>query len=118
MIFVAPQSHKELILNENKLVSIDGKESYFVIKGVPVLLPERTNPDWSRELIEIIFWEYPDEIAKIYDEIKNDNVADWNEVYLKYIKEIHGTKENILKVFDSYNKKKQMSGLQGIKAEI
>ena len=105
MIFVAPQSHKELILNNNELVSIDEKESYSVIKDVPVLLPEKTNPDWSRELIEIIFWEHPDVISKIYEEIERDNVADWNEVYLKYIKEIHGTKENILKDFDLYKQK-------------
>lgn len=32
MIFVAPQSHEELILNKKKLVSKDGKECYSVIK--------------------------------------------------------------------------------------
>lgn len=105
MIFVAPQSHKELFLKKNKLVSIDGEESYSIIEGVPVLLPEKTNPDWSRELLEIIFWEHSDVITKIYEEIKNDNVVDWNEVYIKYIKEIHGTKENIFNAFDSYRQK-------------
>lgn len=102
MIFISPQSHKKLILKKKNLVSTDGKENYPIIKGVPILLPEKTNPDWSRELIEIIFWEHPDVIINIYEEIENDNVADWNEVYLKYIKEIHGTKENVLKAFDSY----------------
>ena len=105
MIFVAPQSHKELIAKKNSLVSTDGEENYSVIEGVPVLLPEKTNPDWCRELLEIIFWEYPDVITKIYEEIRNDDVNDWNEVYLKYIKEIHGTKENILSAFDSYRQK-------------
>ena len=104
-IYVAPQSHKELILNNNEFVSFDGKESYSVIKGVPILLPENTNPDWSRELIEIIFWEHPDVITKVYEEIKSGNVADWSEVYLKYIKEIHRTKEKILKTFNSYKNK-------------
>lgn len=101
MIFVAPQSHKKLILNNNELVSIDGKESYSVIKGVPVLLPEKTNPDWSRELIEIIFWEHPYAIPKIYEEIEKDNIADWNEIYIKYIKEIHGTKEAVLLLLET-----------------
>ncbi len=105
MIFVAPQSHKELLLIKNKLISMDGKESYTVIKGVPVLLPEKTNPDWNRELLEILFWEHPYVITRIYEEIKRDNVSDWNEIYIKYIKKIHGTKENILKAFDSYKKK-------------
>lgn len=105
MIFIAPQSHKELILNKKKLVSMDGKESYSVIKGVPVLLPKKTNPDWCRELLEIIFWEHPETIKSIYDEIVSGKVTDWNEIYIKYIKEIHGTKENILKAFDSYKQK-------------
>lgn len=116
MIFVAPQSHKELISEKKKLVSKDGKESYSIIEGVPILLPEKTNPDWSRELIEIIFWEHTDIIAKIYEEIKGGNVADWNEVYLKYIKEIHGTKENILKAFDSYKQKETDIWINGDKS--
>ncbi len=116
MIFVTPQSHKELISKKNILVSVDGEESYSVIEGVPVLLPEKTNPDWSRELIEIIFWEYPNVITKIYEEIKSDNVADWNEIYLKYIKEIHGTKENILNAFDSYRQKATDIWIKGDKS--
>jgi len=116
MIFVTPQSHKDLIFKKNKLVSTDGEECYSVIEGVPVLLPEKTNPDWSRELIEIIFWEYPDVITKIYEEIKSDSVADWNEIYLKYIKETHGTKENILKAFDSYRQKATDVWIKGDKS--
>lgn len=116
MIFVAPQSHKELISKKRKLVSVDGKESYSIIKGVPVLLPEKTNPDWSRELLEIIFWEYPDVITKIYEEIKSGNVADWNEIYIKYIKEIHGTKGNILKAFESYKQKETDIWITGDKS--
>lgn len=117
MIFIAPQSHTELYLNKKKLVTADGKECYSVIKGVPVLLPEKTNPDWSRELLEIIFWEHPEIIAKIYDEIESSNTTDWNEIYVKYIRELHGTKENILYAFDSYKQKKQVYGLQETKAE-
>ena len=70
MIFISPESHKDLILNKKSLISIDNKESYSIIKGVPILLPEKTNPDWSRELIEIIFWEYPEVIKKIYTIMK------------------------------------------------
>ena len=55
MIFVAPQSRKKLVLNKKSFVTTDSKESYPVIKGVPILLPEKTNPDWIRELLEIIF---------------------------------------------------------------
>lgn len=105
MIYVSPQSKKELVLSKNNLVSQDGNESYSIIKGVPVLLPEKTNPDWSRELVEIIFWEYPEVIKKIYDEIESTNTTDWSKIYVKYIKEVHETKESILKAFDSYKQK-------------
>ena len=116
MIFVTPQSLKDLIKKGNQLISTDEKEIYSLIEGVPVLLPEKTNPDWCRELLEIIFWEHTDVITKIYEEIKNDDVADWNEVYLKYIKETHGTKENILKAFDSYKQKETDIWINGDKS--
>lgn len=116
MIFVSPQSHKELVSNKKELASKDGKESYPIIKGVPILLPEKTNPDWSRELLEIIFWEHPDAITKIYEEIESGQVADWNEIYIKYIKEIHKTKESILNAFDSYKQKKTGIWITGDKS--
>jgi ubiquinone/menaquinone biosynthesis C-methylase UbiE/uncharacterized protein YbaR (Trm112 family) len=116
MIFVAPQSHKELVSNKKKLVSVDGKESYSIIKGVPILLPEKTNPDWSRELLEIIFWEHPEEIKKIYSEIEISNIPDWNEVYIKHIKALYGTKENLLKVFDSYKQRETNYWIAGDKS--
>lgn len=116
MIFATPQSHKELTLNKKHLVSTDGKEKFSIVKGVPILLPEKMNPDWSRELIEIIFWEHPNVITEIYDEIKSSNVSDWNEVYLEYIKEIHETKENILKAFDSYKQKETDIWITGDKS--
>ena len=116
MIFVAPQSHQELISEKNKLVTSDATESYPIIEDVPILLPEKTNPDWSRELIEIIFWEHTEIITKIYEEIKNDDVSDWNEVYLKYIKEIHNTKENIINAFNSYKQKETDVWIKGDKS--
>lgn len=116
MIFISPQSHKKLTFNKKKLVTTDGKECYSVIEDVPILLPEKTNPDWSRELIEIIFWEHSDIITKIYEEIKSNNVVDWNEVYLKYIKEIHGTKVNILNAFEAYKRKKTDVWINGDKS--
>lgn len=116
MIFVAPQSRKDLISNKKSLVTSDGKESYSVTKGVPVLLPEKTNPDWSRELLEIIFWEHPNVITEIYDEIENGNTADRNEIYVKHIKEIFGTKENLLKVFETYKHKETNTWIAGDKS--
>ena len=116
MIFVAPQTHKELVINKKKLVSTDDKENYPIIKGVPVLLPEKTSPDWNRELIEIIFWEHPDVITKIYEEIISGSVEDWNEVYIKYIRKIHRTKENLVSVFDSYMKKETDIWIAGDKS--
>ena len=50
MIFVAPQRRKELVLNKKTLVTTDGKEIYPIIKDVPILLPEKTNPDCARQI--------------------------------------------------------------------
>lgn len=105
MIFVTPQNHKELVLNKECLKTPDGKESYPIIKNVPILLPEKTNPDWCRELVEIIFWEHPEEIDKIFSEIEAGIINDRNEIYVEHIKTIYGTKENILKTFDSYKQR-------------
>lgn len=116
MIFVAPQSRKELVLNKKCLVASDGKESYPIIKGVPILLPERTNPEWCRELVEIIFWEHPEEIDKIFSEIEAGVIDDRNEIYVEHIKNIYGTKENILKAFDSYKQRKTSNWIVGDKS--
>lgn len=116
MIFVTPQSHDELIKKNNKLVSKDGKESYAIVKGIPILLPETTNPDWNRELIEVIFWEHPEEIEKIYNEIESNNVDDWNEVYVQHIKALYGTKEKLLEIFDSYKQRETNCWIVGDKS--
>lgn len=116
MIFVAPQSHKELVLNKKHLETSDGKESYPIIRDVPILLPEKTNPDWSRELLEIIFWEHPEEIDKIFSELEAGIIEDWNEIYVEHIKKIYGTKENILKTFDSYKQRETSKWIVGDKS--
>ena len=58
MIFISPQNHKELTLNKKSFVTSDGRERYSVIKGVPVLLPEMTNPYNGEKLRWIPFAEY------------------------------------------------------------
>ena len=116
MIFVSPQSRKELLADKKLLVTSDGKERFNVVKGVPILLPEKTNPDWSRELLEIIFWEHPEEIGKIFTETEADYSSDWNEIYIRHIRKIHGTKENILKAFDSYKQKETDEWIVGDKS--
>lgn len=116
MIFVTPQNHKELVLNKECLKTPDGKESYPIIKNVPILLPEKTNPDWCRELVEIIFWEHPEEIDKIFSEIEAGIINDRNEIYVEHIKTIYGTKENILKTFDSYKQRETSNWIVGDKS--
>lgn len=116
MIFVTPQNHKELVLDKKCLKTSDGKESYPIIKNVPILLPEKTNPDWARELLEIIFWEHPEEINEIFSEMEAGIIEDWNEIYVEHIKKIHGTKEKILKAFDSYKQKETSEWIVGDKS--
>ena len=116
MNFISPQSRKELFLNKKQFKTSDNKESYPVIKGVPILLPEKTNPDWTRELLEIIFWEHPDEIDIIFNEMEAGINDDWNEIYIEHIKKIYGTKENILKAFDTYMQKETSDWIVGNKS--
>ncbi len=76
------------------------------------MLPEKTNPDWCRELLEIIFCEHPEEIDKIFSEMEAGIIDDWNEIYVELIK----TKENILKAFDTYRRRETSEWIVGDKS--
>ncbi len=100
--FVSPVSHKRLIFSNKKMYAESGNEEYRIIKGVPVLLPEEYKAKWHRELIEVILWEYPKEIEKMYSEI------DWKKspvpVYIKYIERLLRDKNGIMSAFEKYSK--------------
>lgn len=97
---VSPITHEPLKVSGNKL--INSEESYKIINGVPVLLPKEFSAEWHRELIEVILWEYPDEIKKMYSEIN------WKEspvpVYIRYIEKILNDKQGIEAAFERYSK--------------
>lgn len=97
---VSPITNKPLNVSGNKLVNAE--ESYRIINGVPVLLPKEYSASWHRELIEVILWEYPEEIEKMYSEIN------WKEspvpVYIRYIEKLLGGKQGIEAAFEGYSK--------------
>ncbi len=97
---VSPQNHSKLHKSINKLYDNDGKK-YDIVKGVPILLPKNTTAKWQRELIEVILWEYPNEIEKIYEELSN--VKDYSEVYIKYIKRLLRDKQGIIATLEKYS---------------
>lgn len=73
------------------------------IKNIPIVLPEKTNAAWHRELIEVILWQNPDELEKMYREIDfSKTPTDITEVYINYIKKLLKDKEGIKKAFESY----------------
>ncbi len=73
------------------------------IKNIPIVLPEKTNATWHRELIEVILWQHPDELEKIYREIDfSKTPTDITEVYINYIRKLLKDKEGIKKAFESY----------------
>lgn len=97
--FVSPVTHKQLEKSAKKL--INNEECYKIINGVPVLLPKEYSASWHRELIEVILWEYPEEIEKMYSEIN------WKEspvpVYIRYIEKLLGDKQGIEAAFERYS---------------
>lgn len=73
------------------------------IKDIPVILPEKTQAHWHRELIEVILWKYPEEIEKMYNEIDfSKQPSDISETYIKYIKFLLKDKKGIENAFNSY----------------
>lgn len=100
--FVSPVSHEKLVRSKKKLITKNKSECYDIIKNVSILLHEEFKAEWHRELIEVILWEYPEEIEKLYSEI------DWKKspvpVYIKYIKKLLHDKQGITDAFTGYSK--------------
>ncbi len=98
---VSPLDKSKLRKVGNKLYDNSGN-SFKIVKGVPILLPKKYVADWHRELIEVILWEYPDEIDNLYNDI------DWKiapvDTYVKYIERILNNKQGILDAIDRYSK--------------
>ena len=69
-ILVAPQAKNTLNRQRKRLVTTDGHHIYPIIFHVPILLPPTEATVWHRELVELILWEHPDEIEKIYADEK------------------------------------------------
>lgn len=100
-LFISPVSRKKLVCLRKKLVTENKTECYDIIKNVPVILPEEFRAEWHRELIEVMLWEYPEEIEKMYSEI------DWKKspvpIYIKYIKNLLHDKQGINDAFERYS---------------
>ena len=65
-ILIAPQTKQKLNRQRKRFVTEDGQRIYPIIFHVPVLLPPTEATVWHRELVELILWEHPEEIEKIY----------------------------------------------------
>lgn len=98
---VSVETHQRLAMSKNKLQTADNRETYSVVSGVPIMLPDTVKAKWQRELIEVILWEHPDEIEKIYKEL--EKTTDYSEVYIKYIRRLLKNKEGITEAFEKYS---------------
>lgn len=112
--FVSPMTKEALTKKRNSFIDKSGNK-FSIVKGVPVLLPPEYMADWHRELIEVLLWEHPDEIAKIYKE-KNWN-SDPVGVYTAYISRILHDKEGIIRAFESYGKQDTAKWIIPIKSK-
>jgi len=101
MFFVSPVTHEALYQKGRTLSTKDGAESYPIIKGVPVLLTGDACADWHREIIEVLLWQFPDQIDELYAKI------DWSQpnispIYIEYISALLKDKKGILAAVCSY----------------
>ncbi len=100
-LFCAPQSKQPLVRRGNRFITADGQERFPIIFGVPILLPRSDAADWRRELVEMILWEHPEEIEKIYAD-REAWRKDPNGLYRDYIRRLVGGKEEIRQTIDRY----------------
>lgn len=102
-IFVSPLSRRPLTVKNGFLITEDGSERYEIRRGVPVLLPPDVQPEWNRELIEAILWQYPDTVTQMYAEIKRcGRKCDPNLFYHKYIEKTLKDKQGIIDALEQY----------------
>ncbi len=99
---VSVNSHEKLFMKKGKLSTENGTELYDVVMGVPIMLLKEAKAKWLRELIEIIFWKYPDEIEEIYKEL--EKADDYLKVYIAHINRRFKSKKEILDAFDDYSR--------------
>ena len=96
---VSPLTHRPLVYDgDGNLTS--GEEFYEVIENIPILLPDNAAADWQRELVELILWEHPEEIAHMYEDLLP--YSDPTPTYIKWIEKLVGGKEAITHVFERY----------------
>ena len=100
-VFLAPQTGQPLVRRGTCFVTADGRERFPIVFGVPVLLPRSDAADWRRELVEMILWEHPDGIEKIYAD-KEAWRKDPNGLYRDTIRRLVGGKEEIQQAIDRY----------------
>ena len=101
-ILIAPQTKQKLNRQRKRFVTEDGQHIYPIIFHVPVLLPSTEATVWHRELVELILWEHPDEIEKIYANEKAWR-KDPNALYRQTIRRVIGGKAEIQKAVDRYS---------------
>ena len=109
---VSPITHKALfcssenneIANEH-LYTEDKSERYEIIKGVPILLPRNMLADWCRELIEVLLWEYPDQLNELFLKIEQmDHTNDPLKLIVDFIKILLKDKNDVLQAIENYSK--------------
>lgn len=100
---VTPETHNKLTKSRRYLTDESSGTRYQIVCGVPVMLPENVSADWHRELIEVLLWQFPDEINALYSEI------DWSKppeviqgIYKRYIDKNLKDKQGITIAFEAY----------------
>ncbi len=102
----SPKTREPLMLDGENLVTASG-EKYEIIRDVPLLLPEDTAADWYRELMEAIFWEYPDKLNELRTELqrrikKYGREYEYAALYRETIEAVYKDKDGITDALTRY----------------
>jgi len=98
---VSPVTHRPLRF-ANASSMVHEEESFDVIGTVPIILPKYVAAEWNRELIELILWDYPDQIENVMRDILQHPNEPPAQVYITWIKKLIGGKQDIIRSLERY----------------
>ena len=98
---VSPITRKKLQQKGDSLHTQDQSESYQIINDIPILLTDGSAATYHREIMEVLFWQFPGKVDEWYAEWDH---ASWPyDSFKKYISTYLKDKNGIISAIQSYS---------------